>query len=246
VKWNVARFRKAVAGVGVAVPLLLVGIVYLAQHSFSALPIPSGILAGPSNVADKSPSRDLQLIWELETPGPVMTLVWSSDGTKLAAGSIGQPVTVPAPLIPPMRLANIPDRSTGTSDIAFSPDGSMIAFGSHGTAGVNRPPTGPLEFVPLNNSPLRLFKIDDGARVAEYGEPPPLRGGLAWSPDGRFILFVTEQRTLHVWSPFETENSERTANLSHTGDVRTIALSPDGARLAVGVGQNVRVYQIAW
>jgi hypothetical protein len=51
------------------------------------------------------PLPNLLLLQELETPGPVSALVWSSDGTKLAVGSVGQPSTVP--IIPPMRLANV-------------------------------------------------------------------------------------------------------------------------------------------
>jgi hypothetical protein len=354
------------------------------------------------------PLPNLLLLQELETPGPVSALVWSSNGTKLAVGSIGQPSTIP--IIPPVRLANIfgmlitifhsegrvdqqirrtkaffvyddtfafvgdnkllatppvedknafalfdvdtgelvreipglhpgrqrtvngakmlvaspdqkllavifgraieqnaivystkdwskladlpdgpstqprrpeiaafsrdgkliaiggfdryasvydagtwhlvrevdafPDRSPGTSDIAFSPDGSMIALGSSGTAGVNTLPSGRLEFVPLNNSPVRIFRIDDGTRIAEYGKPAPLRGGLAWSPDGRFIAFITERRILHIWSPLGRENPERTIELSRTREAGVFALSPDGAMLAVGIGQNVRMYRI--
>jgi hypothetical protein len=354
------------------------------------------------------PLPNLLLLQELETPGPVSALVWSSDGTKLAVGSVGQPSTVP--IIPPMRLANVfgmlitiwrldgrvdqqirrteaffvrndtfafvggnrllatppvedknafalfdvdtgelvreipglhpgrqrtvngakvlvaspdqtllavifgraieqnaivystqdwnkladlpdgphtqprrpeiaafsrdgkliaiggpsryasvydtstwhlvrevdafPDRSPGTSDIAFSPDGSMVALGSRGNAGVNRLPSGRLEFVPLNNSPVRIFRIDDGTRIAEYGKPAPLRGGLAWSPDGRFVAFITDRRILHIWSPLGRETPERTTELSRTGEAGVFALSPDGAMLAVGIGQNVRMYRI--
>jgi WD40 repeat protein len=140
-----------------------------------------------------------------------------------------------------------PDRTPAASAIAFNPDGSMIAAGSSGTQGVDRSPDGRIKSVPLNNSnsPLRIFKVDDGALLASYGNSAAITSGLAWSPDGRFVAFITGHRVLHIWNPFQTDNLERIIDLSATQRSGPIALSPDGTMLAVGVGQSVRIYEIA-
>jgi WD40 repeat protein len=174
-------------------------------------------------------------------------VAFSRDGTLFATGEPGRRVSVynlaSWHLI--LSIDAFPDRLLGTFAIAFSPDGSMIAVGSAGGSGVRRSPSGRIEFVPLTNSPVRIFKISDGAAVAEYDKPPPIQSGLVWSPDGRFIAFVTERRILHLWNPFQVDRSERTIELSRGGRAGPIALSPDGAMLAAGVGANVKIYRVA-
>jgi WD40 repeat protein len=185
----------------------------------------------------RSPNR-------LEQPRAV---AFSRDGKILAASELNRYVSVYD--LDTNRIIReidaFPDRAPAATAIAFSPDGSVIALGSSGESGVNRRPDGRIEFVPPNNPPLRIFKVDNGELVAAYGNSPAITSGLAWSFDGRFLAFITGRRVLHIWNPFQADNSERIIDLSATQRSGPIALSPNGAMLAVGVGQSVRVYEIA-
>jgi hypothetical protein len=60
--------------------------------------------AAESSVAAKAPAPSLQLIHELQTPGEISAVTWSSDGTKLAASSIGQPVALS--IVPSIHVPN--------------------------------------------------------------------------------------------------------------------------------------------
>jgi WD40 repeat protein len=184
-------------------------------------------------------------------------MAFSGDGKLLAANEVSREIT-PSEVnryvvvydLDKNRIMReidaFPDRASATSAIAFSPDGSMIALGSSGTQGVDRSPDGRVKWVPLNNSnsPLRVFDLDNRTLRAAYGNSSAITSGLAWSPDGRFIAFITDHRVLHIWNPFQTDNSERIIDLSATEGSGPIALSPDGTMLAVGVGHRVRVYQL--
>jgi WD40 repeat protein len=98
----------------------------------------------------------------------------------------------------------------------------------------------------INILALRVFNVDSGRLVAGYGNSSAITGitgGLVWSPDG--LAFITGGRVLHIWNPLETYNSERIIDLGVGQRSVPIALSPNGMMLAVGVGQSVRLYQIA-
>jgi WD40 repeat protein len=174
---------------------------------------------------------------------------FSPDGRLLATGELRGKISIYD--VATNRLVReiepFPDRVWAVPKIAFSPDGGTIALGSSGDRGVQRSPSGGVDFVPPNNSSLRVFRVNDGQLIAAYGGTSATTSGLAWSPDGRFITFISASRILHIWNPTQPGDVEQTVNLSSARQsAGPIALSPDGAMLAVGVGQNVKVYQIAW
>jgi WD40 repeat protein len=181
--------------------------------------------------------------------GRADAIAFSPDGRLLATGELRGKISIYD--VATNRLVReiepFPDRVWAVPKIAFSPDGGTIALGSSGDRGVQRSPSGGVDFVPPNNSSLRVFRVNDGQLIAAYGGTSAITSGLAWSPDGRFITFISARRILHIWNPTQPGDVEQTVNLSSARQsAGPIALSPDGAMLAVGVGQNVKVYQIAW
>jgi WD40 repeat protein len=178
------------------------------------------------------------------------SVAFSRDGKRLAASEIVGFVWVYD--LNSNRIIRViyafPDRTPAATAIAFSPDGSMIALGSSGRPAVDRLPDGRIFLFPstmnINNPALRVFNVDSGRLVAgNSSKYTGIAGGLVWSPDG--LAFITGGRVLHIWNPLETYNSERIIDLSVGQRSVPIALSPNGTMLAVGVGQSVRLYQIA-
>jgi len=172
-------------------------------------------------------------------------LAFSNDGKFLAVGR-GDRIAVIYDLglrQVIQRIDVFPDRLGGASAIAFSPDGSMIAVGSGSLAYGYRLPSGSTETVPPHDL-VRVFSTKDGSRIAVYPKPFYPAYGVAWSPDGRFLAFITGYRKLHLWDPFRPDASELAIDLSAGPDSLALAFSPDGKQLAVGVGSNVRLFSV--
>jgi WD40 repeat protein len=87
--------------------------------------------------------------------------------------------------LPPMSVVAV-------GDLAFNPDGEMIAVGS--TAGGSRwthPKLfGSGEFIRGRDS-LRVYRVSDGSLVASFNSFPGgfHRSGLVWSPNGEYLAW---------------------------------------------------------
>jgi WD40 repeat protein len=119
----------------------------------------------------------------------------------------------------------------GPEDMAFSPDGTLIAVAAAHAQG------------PKIANPLRIFRVDNGARVGSSPIPLTVIHRLAWSLNGHVIAFTAGwgKDELHLWDPSQPEN-ERVVTL--VGYANSLAFSPDGARLAVTHGSKVAIYRI--
>jgi WD40 repeat protein len=127
----------------------------------------------------------------------------------------------------PGLYAVLPGRYTGTSDLAFSPDGRLLAKG--GSAEIE-------------------MQLWDVARRQPSG--PPLRGhkqpihSVAFSPDGRLVATGSGDRTIILW-----DLATRTAigtPLEGDGYVKDLAFAPHGGILAsVTVAGTVTLWDTA-
>jgi WD40 repeat protein len=88
---------------------------------------------------------------------------------------------------------------------------------------------------------VRLFRVKDGSRIATFSAAKgPIRQAM-WDPKGRFVAFVDNQRGLFLWAPWVGPDYKKIDLPSKT---LSLAISPNGDRIAVTTDHGVRVYSI--
>ena len=160
---------------------------------------------------------------------PVNAVSFSSDGTILASGSL------PRSLSPGFegkitlwdvasgsRTATFGD-SVGAKNVAFSPDGSSLAYiGSGGQLG--------------------LWDVLTGTLIHNF--PATRNLSVAFSPDGITLASGAEDETARLW---DLRSRSNTVILTgHGGYVESVSFSPDGTTLASGSWDgNIRLWDVA-
>ncbi|HSA23726.1 MAG TPA: protein kinase, partial [Myxococcota bacterium] len=145
-------------------------------------------------------------------------LEFSRDGRWLAAG--GGEGTVRVWGVAALRAGGSPrsqlalaGHADGVQDLAFSPDGTLLAsvsFDHH----------------------VRLWGLPEGQPLADLEAHQNYVGGVDFSPDGRLLVTGSEDHSVALWRlPLQTP--ARVAH-GHADQVFALAVSPDGQRLASG------------
>ncbi len=109
------------------------------------------------------------------------------------------------------------------------------------TRGVTASPDGQYIFV-LN----QIYRASDGAMVASFPYVPDgMVDGAQWDPKGRYVAFTNignpDQNILFLWRPFEAKPSYDKIIQSSSF---SLAVSPDGDRIAVATGEGIVIYRI--
>jgi WD40 repeat protein len=88
---------------------------------------------------------------------------------------------------------------------------------------------------------VRLFRVKDGARVSTFSVAKgPIRQAM-WDPKGRFVAFADNQRGLFLWAPWGGPGYKKIVLPTKT---LSLAISPNGDRIAATTNHGVRVYSI--
>jgi WD40 repeat protein len=136
-------------------------------------------------------------------------------------------------------------RFTGfVSSVAFSPDGQTVLLGT-------------------GDNVTRLLNVTTGAEIQRFPSPnqslqpnktfPPVPArtknsniwvtAVAFSPDGRFVVTGSRDRSAHLWNAATGQEVRRFQG--HQGDIAAVAFSPDGKLLLTGSDDNTaRVWEV--
>jgi hypothetical protein len=86
----------------------------------------------------------------------------------------------------------------------------------------------------------RVFRIQDGTRIASFtGARTPIRQAK-WDPKGRYVAFVDSGDGLFLWEPAMA----RVKKVRVAGASLSLDVAPDGDRIAVTTNKGVSVYSI--
>jgi WD40 repeat protein len=145
----------------------------------------------------------------LPAPGMVTCVAFSPVGLLLAIGRWSHVQLIDAETGKTLRL--LTGHTGQVNDIAFSPDGSLIATAS-------------------GDRTVRISEVATGIHRTMLRGHDDEVGSVAFSPDGSLIATASDDRTVRTWDTATW--THRTTFNGHGDSVRSVAFSPDGSLIA--------------
>lgn len=171
------------------------------------------------------------MLWLLEMPearqsyerlahkGLVRELAFTPDGRTLVSSGVDGKVIL-WDVVEGRQLDIIRDTPGTANVLAIAPDGREIAMGAYGS--------GPTSVILWDSKTSRirsrLIGHEDG------------NSGLSYSRDGRFLASGSLDQTIRYWDPHS--GSILASFREPDGKIRTLAVSPDGDRVAYTIGDE--------
>ena len=178
------------------------------------------------------------------TPLPAVTGTTSvSAGTPTTAPST--PTSAPAPTATPLPEPAVlaPDNASGLQQVyllgghanavrslAFSPDSSRLVTGTGGLSD-------------HSDQRLRLWAVGSGELMNETARQSGIIWDVTYSPDGQVIASAEGDDTVRLW---RGSDLSPLGQLKMTGQVNSVAISPDGQQLAAGVAESDGGFVYLW
>jgi WD40 repeat protein len=191
-------------------------------------------------LASGSMDRTIKL-WDVETgkelatlkghPSYLHTVAFSPDGKTLASASDGEHTIKLWDVETGQESATLKGHTNAAYTVAFSPDGKTLASGSR-------------------DRTIRLWDVKTGKERAILKEFTG-GGSVVYSPDGNTLASggsntvgtwaAGERNALNFW---DVKTGQKSAGFVETGDVDSVAYSPDGKTLVLG-GFTTTLWNVA-
>ena len=171
---------------------------------------PAAALAPGAGAATPTP-LPLTLLAELAgSTGPVYSLAWAPDGSRLASAGYGQVNLWDGESY--TLLSTLQGHSSYVWSVAWSADGTRLASGGQ-------------------DGSVQVWEPLSGAQIARYTTPFTL--AVAWSPDGSQVAAGDSNGVVKIW---DTSSGEQPQEMDSQDRSMIISLgwSPDGSTLAAG------------
>jgi WD40 repeat protein len=211
-------------------------------------------------------AAEITPLGELASPTPVAAIAFAPDKTIITGGTDKQ-IAVWAD-VSPNAVRSLAGHTAPVYDVAFSPDGKLVASASgdqtiriwDATTGAQvraiSGSVGPVYAIDFNadgtqlvsggaDGLLRLWNVANGEQLKQLseGEKPSPLFGVAFSADGRFAAGAGAEKVIRIWDA----NSGAVAKnlVGHTDAVYQVAFNPPGTRLlSCGRAGNLTVWNI--
>jgi WD40 repeat protein len=193
----------------------------------------------------------------------VMRVIFSPDGALIASSGEDKKIKL-WDTRTGQEVYTIPMMNIDMMDIAFSPDGRILASGeamwdvenkqeihtlersSQLPASIAFSPDGSVIAVALFEHPIEFWDVDSGQVVRTFQELADNRAvKIEFSPDGSLLVAGIKGGTVRLW---DVESGEVVDSLGYSGesDIHDLALSTDGRLLAaVGRVPVVQLWEVA-
>lgn len=177
--------------------------------------LPTTLTAPPGWRGGARDNTRVELRLEAPRLAPITALAYSADGQRLAVGAFGQVVVWH--LAQAAVEARIEDVLGSVNDLAFSPDGSLLAV-----AGGQ----------PSARGDLRLFRTSDWKLKAGLGGHLDTVAAIAFSPDGSLLASASLDKKVKLWDL--AAGKPRLTLEAHSDGVCAVCFTPDGKHMVTG------------